>query len=675
MLKRAVITFSAATLLAAQVCAEETPVTLRADSLTYDRKDDLVQASGKVEMLWSGAHLYADIARYWREKGLVTAQGDVRLDRGDDTFSGDRVELSVDDKKGVIHKGRMFIKQQNIHVNGDRFEKTGDQDYRVKNASITTCENPSSGWQFRVEDLELTVDGFATGKNARLYLADTPVFWLPYFVFPAKVERQSGFLFPSFGNSSKKGVFIEIPYYFAISPSMDLTLSADLQSKRGAGLGFEHRYLGVNEGYGTSRGYVIYDQEQSRVRGDLELKQQYNFSQNTYLRADVSQTLDRAFFSDYGTMSGDYNRQYLQSLAFMSHTAGSSLFTGGIDYINNLDAPDNKNSLQSLPFATFNATGSPLLKSPLYYSFAAHATNFEQVTGWRGQRLTLAPALSLPVSTGFASGVMSAGYEERLYSADNGSSSGESKNRGVARFDASVESSFARVYDSRLFGMERVRHSLTPRLSYSLIEKKNQDDLPFFDYNDRLPGGGMVNLSLHNTITGRSSSPNGQEYRDLARFSLSQGYQSSGTRRELLALVDDGRRFTDTRLVAELFPMPLWKIYTDDRISPYSGTVTNAAVGTELGKREGTSASLEYRHAEGLLDYISGRVKYADFRPFVLGVEGRYSMDRAAFLETLYSVEYKHQCWSLTLSYRDRLDNREFSFSFNLSGLGNIKLL
>ena len=675
MLKKSVPIFALLTLFTTPLMATEPGVLLKADRLSHDQGEDVVRASGNVEMEWAGAHLYAAIASYWREKGLVVAEGGVKLIKSGDTLSGDRAEFYLETQKGAIDKGELFLKQQNIHLGGEKIEKTGEQDYRIKNGTITSCDNPSTGWQFKVADLKLTIDEFATGRNAVLYLADVPAFWLPYIIFPAKTERQSGFLIPTAGNSSKRGVFLEIPYYFAPSPSMDMTFTADLQSKRGAGLAVEHRYLGESKGQGVSHGYLIYDQEQNRFRGDIEIKQQHNFTENTYWRADVSYALDRGYFRDYGTMSGDYNKQYLESLLFLSHKKRDLLFTAGADYLNNLDAPNNGSTLQSIPFTTINGTGAPIPGTPLYYSFSAAATNFDRDSGWRGQRVSLAPTVSLPLHAGPLSGSLQGGYTQRFYSTESSASGNSSDQRGLFNLDAMLQSGFARVYDAKFLDAERIRHTITPQLRYSLTEQKQQADLPFFDYDDRVPGGGILSLSLLNTVTGRSTTPNGIEYRDLARFSVTQGYQASGTRRDLLVLVDEGRRFTDTRFIAELFPFKQWRIFTDDRISPYSGTVTNAAVGSEIGNKSGTSAGLEYRHAEGALDYLSGRVKYADFRPFVLAVEGRYSFDRAAFLETLYSVEYKHQCWSILLSYRDRIDNKEFSFSFNLSGLGNIKLL
>jgi len=656
--------------------ADSGQVIIKADRVSHDQKEEVVSATGNVEIQMSGSMLYSDIAAYFMKRGMVTAMGGVRFVKNGDTLSGDAAEFDVDGKTGTVRNGNIFIKRNNLHISGTSIEKTGEQNYTIKKGTITSCDGDNPDWKFKVDSLQVTLDEFASGKNALFYFRDIPLLWLPYIIFPAKTERQSGFLMPTAGNSTKKGAFLEIPYYWAVSPSQDLTVTADLQSKRGVGVILEHRYLGPDKGLGASKGYLIYDAEQQKFRGDLELKQQVNFTENIYWRANVNLTLDRDFYRDYGTMSGDYNKQYLSATAFVSKSMDDLLLTGGANYLDNLDAPNNKDTLQMLPFVTFNGTGSKLPGTPLYYSFATAAINFERDTGDRGQRLQLFPKLLLPISGGdLFYGSLWGGYNQRFYNAQVASNEKSTTQLGLLELGGSISTDFAKVFAADFGGIERVRHLFTPRLSYSLTESRNQDDLPFFDYNDRVVGGQLMTFALINTISGRSTENGQPHYRDLLRFTASQGYQLSGGRRDLLVLVDYGRLFTDTDLMLELFPLPNWRIFTDTRISPYNGNVTNSLLGAEAGDPKGTRASVNYNHAEGMLDYIEGKIAYADFKPYTVSASGRYSFDRPGYLETLYSLEYKHQCWEVIFSYRDRIDNKEFSFKINLSGLGNFKLL
>jgi LPS-assembly protein len=204
------------------------------------------------------------------------------------------------------------------------------------------------------------------------------------------------------------------------------------------------------------------------------------------------------------------------------------------------------------------------------------------------------------------------------------------------------------------------------------VESRGQDRLPFFDYDDRVIGGSMLSWMLTSRLTGRFESAGSPEYRELLKVRLSQGYQLDGGRRDLLNPADEGRRFTDIRLevVAELFKS--LSIDVDSRFSVYRPEVTTAAVTADLHDSQGNSAGIGFRRIEGTVDYLAGNLALSLVKPFIFNYAGRYSFDKSGFLESYYAVEYRHQCWSIALSYRDRPDNREFLVSFNLAGIGNI---
>ena len=229
---------------------------------------------------------------------------------------------------------------------------------------------------------------------------------------------------------------------------------------------------GRDKGFGKSQGYLIYDTEKDKYRGDLELKQQVNFTENSYWRADVNLTLDRDFYKDYGTLSGDYNKQYLSATAFVSHSRDDLLLTAGANYLDNLDAPDNKDTLQMLPFVTFNGTGRKLPGTPLYYSFAAAAINFDRDTGDHGQRLQLSPRLLLPISGGdLFYGSVWGGYNQRFYNAQvTGEGENGSSQLGLVELGGNLSTDFAKVFAADFGDIERVRHLVTPQLSYSLTK-------------------------------------------------------------------------------------------------------------------------------------------------------------------------------------------------------------
>ncbi len=62
--------------------------------------------------------------------------------------------------------------------------------------------------------------------HATLKLYDVPIFYFPYFFHPdPTVKRQSGFLIPTFGNSTNVGSGFSIPYFWAINKDRDITFT------------------------------------------------------------------------------------------------------------------------------------------------------------------------------------------------------------------------------------------------------------------------------------------------------------------------------------------------------------------------------------------------------------------------------------------------------------------
>ncbi len=69
-------------------------------------------------------------------------------------------------------------------------------------------------------------------EHATLKLYDVPIFYFPKFFHPdPSVKRQSGFLTPTFSNSTNLGNGFNIPYYWAINKDKDMTFTPVFYAK------------------------------------------------------------------------------------------------------------------------------------------------------------------------------------------------------------------------------------------------------------------------------------------------------------------------------------------------------------------------------------------------------------------------------------------------------------
>ena len=169
----------------------EGPVDIEADDLTYDRETQTYEAHGQVEVSRGDLSLKADHARLNMATKEMMAWGNVMLREGEDVVECQRLEVNLDTRLGRIHQAKLFLKDQNFHITGQEVEKLGENHYRIRDGSLTTCDAKRPPWRFSVKELEvkeMAIGGWGTGKRAYFLLKGYP-----------------GSLFPLGGLSCKTG--------------------------------------------------------------------------------------------------------------------------------------------------------------------------------------------------------------------------------------------------------------------------------------------------------------------------------------------------------------------------------------------------------------------------------------------------------------------------------------
>ena len=225
------------------------PVTFTADEVEYDQERDLVTARGKVEAWQNERILRADVFTYDRRTGIATVEGNVQLlDPDGQVMFADRAELSSNMRDGVVEglKARLAQNGRMVATGARRTNGVLVDMSRVLYSSCDLCaENPEAPplWQLRArlathdrEEKRLKY------TDASLLLGGVPVLYTPYLSHPdPSTPRQSGFLTPTIGTTSFLGPFVELPYYWAIDDSSDLTISPTFSWDQYPALGLDYR--------------------------------------------------------------------------------------------------------------------------------------------------------------------------------------------------------------------------------------------------------------------------------------------------------------------------------------------------------------------------------------------------------------------------------------------------
>jgi LPS-assembly protein len=181
-------------------------------------------------------------------------------------------------------------------------------------------------------------------EDARLEFFGQPIAFLPYFSTPdPSVKRKSGFLIPSYSQTTRYGVSVEVPYYFALAPDYDLTLTPRYTTRQGLLMQGEFRQRLINGAY-EIRAYGIRQDDQApfagqpgdrEFRGGIDTKGQFALNDKWVWGWDAVAVSDKAFFYDYNL--GPY-RNALSSFLLVPDTGLSQIYLTGVGNRSYFDA-------------------------------------------------------------------------------------------------------------------------------------------------------------------------------------------------------------------------------------------------------------------------------------------------------------------------------------------------
>ncbi len=214
---------------------------LSADQLIYDNDNQIVTASGNVQMEYDGYNVVANRVSYNQKTRRVKASGNVEILEPDgNRIYAKEIDITDDFGDGFVNALRVET-ADNTHIAAESAERFAGQKTVFHHGVYTACEPCKDMperppiWQVKAEKVILDgVERTVTYRNARFELFGHPIAFLPYFSHAdPTIERKSGFLIPNFGTSRELGYSWRQSYFIATGDSHDLTLSATGFTKQG----------------------------------------------------------------------------------------------------------------------------------------------------------------------------------------------------------------------------------------------------------------------------------------------------------------------------------------------------------------------------------------------------------------------------------------------------------
>lgn len=652
-----------------QIGSEDIPVQLEADQLSYDRDKQVYRASGDVRLIQGDMEVRGQQLEWWRARDELKASGNVRLLSPDQELSGSTLRYSLLQGTGTVEQGHFFLYQENLHVRGRTIERRGESEYRIEHGTFTTCDGEVPPWKFGARRVDVTLGGYARARNAVFYLKNIPCFYLPYLVYPAKTERESGLLIPRVGYSQKRGFQYSGAYYQVLGINQDATFFLDYLTEMGLGKGLEYRYIFGRDNAGEARVYHIdVDQvdgvEIDEERYALEWQHDGSLPGGVKMVADVEYVNDDQYFEDFGDQAEEYNKDKVESVFSLSKNWGKYNLVGQVKYTKDLEVSD-QTTLQLLPRISFDRVRQRIGESFFYTALESEYTHFWRREGLRGQRLMLRPVLSASYSLAEVIDITpEIGYRERVYWGL--SNDADSDHQGIPEFSISLNTRLQKVYQQGVGAISKLRHVLEPELVYKFTPEEEQEQLPNFDRYDRIAEVNRLEYALVQRLTARFERT-GQEpmYRDIFYLRLSQPYDLRDAAAE--------ERFGAIRAELDLRPLSWLSLSSDTSYEVDTGDWNKLALELKLHEQQGNSMRIEYRYdRDREVDYGAVDLSLAYLKPLYVNYQQRYDFSEQERLEQVVALEYRQQCWSTQLSYREREDEQSLMLSFTMRGIGEV---
>ncbi|MBI5286810.1 MAG: LPS-assembly protein LptD, partial [Deltaproteobacteria bacterium] len=676
------------------------PVEIYADTLSYEKETDTYYAEGNVVVIQGRSQIKATRMTLDMGKGIAIAIGDVEAtDEGGNILKGERLEVDINNRTGVVNDGRLFFKEPNLYVSGEEIRKTAEESYEVKKGVFTNCDckaGRTPAWSFSAKEAQITFGEYLHAWSTFFRIKDIPVLYSPYIVYPVKRERQTGFLFPDFGYSELRGFKMDNVFFWAISDSTDATFYLDIETNRGLGKGLEYRYIWSRKSEGEVFFYQFQEDDINRVRefrsGSQNLSRPATASDDRWLfkfkhredlpwgislKADIKRVSDDEYFIDFGKNLEERSLESLESNVSISKGWEWFNLVAQFRYFDNLLSANDETTLQRLPEVSLTGTNRRLWKTPFYLSLESSFVNFERELGVEGRRLDLHPRVSLPLNPeGYFELTPSIGYRETLYWVDE-HPDGRFQTRGLYDINTELVTTFVRVFNldgegvpfsQKVQGVDKIKHTIRPRVSYTYIPYEGQENLPSFDGIDRIAKTNSITYSLNSTLTGRLRDGDKYSYHDYLYMDISQSFDIHEVRKDL----PPRRPFSDVTGEVILKPFQWMKATARGQYDINDHWFENYNTSLDLEDKRGDSLTLNHRYTRRSTRYLDTSARFKVTDTIDLTYRNRYSyrdetgVEVGKTIETVYGLDYHHQCWGMVLTYTERLEEKVFMLTFNL---------
>jgi len=568
----------------------------RLDSVTYASKAiryyverNRIVLAGGARVEYETTVLHADEVIFDPDEQVLEASGNPDLREKTDRLVGAQLQYDLERKAGAIDGGVTTFEDGLYY--GERIVREEDGTLKVRGGTYTTCTAEEPHYRLVSHRMKIYMDDKVVAKPVILYIGKIPVLALPFYVFPIRKERHSGFLLPQIelGISEGEGRFIRnFGYYYAPNDYWDASVWADFYEETRWIAHAEARYKLRYVLSGSVRTSFMQQLLLDQRRWDLKVNHRQEIGRVWTAGASGDFRSDATYASDSNqSIQESVNRSLHSQLWLRGRWSSNSV---GVTLDRREDLDDGTVD-ELLPKVEISATQRPVVgpdrELPGYaewlkkvsYSWSARAVNdryrdgdetevhqgvgakasirgSEKLLGW----LTLSPSI---------------GLEQNWYDRDKDGN--ELPSRLTYSAGLSARTTVYGTFFPRRAGVSALRHIVEPSASFSWTPEFND----YFDENGRdrfysFSGFGStptsrrsMSLSLVNKLQAKLGEGESERRLDnLLRLSTSTAYDFK----------KDDMQWSDLSTGLEIRPGSALSVRWNARHDAYDGSIESSSI-------------------------------------------------------------------------------------------------
>lgn len=380
---------------------KDKPVNFEADTFSYDKKNDILTASGDVIIDQNGTIIETDIFHFHRQTNQIIMPDNVTIRTPDGTVTQTQNVTFNADMSEVIGEAIVMRLYEGSLLTSKRLKRTDNgESLYLKRVAFTPCstcgdEKPlwkisAHNWKHDVPEKEMIF------THSFFEIKDIPVFYFPYLNVPDfTVKRKSGLLSPGFshGNEMKQG--ITLPFFIDVADNQNLTVEPTFSTS--------HDPLGIFEYEGffnhssvQLQGSGTRDDDGSK-QGHIRANIQYDVNDDWRLTGQFYRTSTDTYFRRYNLPNVNTSQAYLRSFVTAERFGTQNYFNfTGYSFQNLWQQVDQKSIPVFIPTLDYTFISDPLTTNGLYAFSNINAAMYNNRERFKSERLSLTQGLFLP---------------------------------------------------------------------------------------------------------------------------------------------------------------------------------------------------------------------------------------------------------------------------------------